>query len=89
MMSRARRSLILLGWLLVQKPTEWKDPTEPPIEKWKQVKRFDSEQDCESYRDEALIVGAEMASGAMEAQADSYRCVRDVGATTTTSSTMP
>jgi hypothetical protein len=57
----------------------------------KQVKRFDSEQDCLSYRNEALIVGAEMGSSAMEAQADSYRCVRADGGTTgkSTSTTTP
>jgi hypothetical protein len=88
-MRHGRRSLLLLGWLLVQKPTEWTDPTDPPIEKWKQVKRFGSEQDCQAYRNEALIVGAEMGSSAMEAQADSYRCVRDGAAAATTSTTTP
>ena len=87
-MRPGRRSLILLGWLLVQKPTEWTDPTDPPIERWKEVKRFDAEGDCEAYRNEALIVGAEMGSGAMEAQADSYRCVRDRTADST-STTRP
>ena len=88
-MRPGRRSLILLGWLLVQKPTEWTDPTDPPIEKWKVVKRFGSESECQAYRNEALIVGAELGSGAMEAQADSYRCVRDGAAASTTSTTTP
>jgi hypothetical protein len=57
---RLRRLLLLSGWVLVQRPTEWTNPTEPPIDKWRQVKSFDSEEDCYSYRNEALIVGAEM-----------------------------
>jgi hypothetical protein len=43
------------------------------------VKRFDSEQDCMAYRNEALIAGAEMQSQAMLGQADSFRCLPDSG----------
>ncbi len=89
MSPRLRRLLLLSGWILVQKPADWDDPTDPPIEKWKQVKRFGDYQSCEYYRNEALTVGAEMGSSAMLQQADSFRCVKDPAAAPTTTTTTP
>jgi hypothetical protein len=89
MRPRVGRLLLLSGWILVQRPPEWDDPTDPPIEKWKQLKRFDGYQACEDYRNEALIAGAEMRSDAMLAQADSFRCVPDTKTAPSATTTAP
>ena len=77
MRAHLRPLLLVAGFILVQKPADWDDPSDPPIERWKQVKRFESYEACEDYRNEALIAGAEVRSQAMLAQADSFRCVQD------------
>jgi hypothetical protein len=72
MAPRTRRFVLLSGWLLVQKPAGWTEPTGPPIEQWTQVKRFGSSSECESYRLQAAAPGSGTGSSA-----GSLRCVAE------------
>jgi hypothetical protein len=70
-----RRLVLLSGWLLLQRPAGWTGPTEPPLERWTQVKRFDSSGACESYRDKSLAAGTQ--GGPTASDAGSLRCVAE------------
>jgi hypothetical protein len=67
--------VLLGGWLLLQAPANPLDPDTPPMTKWKTVKTFESQSDCEEYREEAMQEGAELGSEAMLEQSKYLRCV--------------
>ncbi len=88
-MRHPRRLVLLAGWLLLQAPADPMDPDTPPMERWRRVKSFDSEQDCQAYREQMMEVGAETGSEGLLEEVKYARCVSEdkVGSGSTTTTT--